>query len=374
MRIRRHRATRNSYIRRRGVTVLLAVFATMGMQLAPAISLRAQIPQSTAQPSAIKQLKRGKMVKGTASGGQSRSYLIPVKAGQFVHVVVEQEGTYVTLGLFDSSNTKRAEMDSLNGAWGPEALSVIAAESGVLRLEITPGYPDAATGQYQVRLTDLRSATAADGTRLSAERSYVAGLALYREGDPDSKKAATSKWQQSFELWRTIGDRAGQAMSLRSIGVARHELGDAQGALDNEAEALLLYRALKDRGGEARTLNSMGLAYKDLGQKQRALAYFGEALPLRRAVGDRNGEAATLNDIGIVYSDLGQTLAALHYYDEALRVYRAVGDRGGEAATLNNMGIVYSDAGEKQKALDCYNQALPSYRAAGDRTRRRGRS
>ncbi|WP_233153845.1 CHAT domain-containing tetratricopeptide repeat protein, partial [Scytonema sp. HK-05] len=174
-------------------------------------------------------------------------------------------------------------------------------------------------------------------------------------------------YNQAFPLFRAVGDRRGEAVTLNNIGVVYDALGEKQKALQYYNQALLLVRAVGYRSGEAVTLNNIGHIYDALGEKQKGLEYLNQALPLYRAVGDRGGEATTLNNIGTVYDALGEKQKALQYYNQALLLVRAVGYRSGEAVTLNNIGHIYDALGEKQKALQYLNQALPLRRAVGDR-------
>jgi tetratricopeptide (TPR) repeat protein len=100
----------------------------------------------------------------------------------------------------------------------------------------------------------------------AAHRIFQEGWQLYQQGTAESLRQAIAKWE----------------------------------------EALPLYRAVGDKKQEAVTLNNIGGVYDALGQKQKALDYYNQSLPLSRAVGDKKQEAVTLNNIGGVYDALGQ--------------------------------------------------------------------
>jgi CHAT domain-containing protein len=256
-------------------------------------------------------------------------------------------------------------MDSLNGAYGPEPVSAIADVSGDFQLKVVAG--EAAPGRYQVQLADLRAPTQADRTRMEAERVYMAGADLYARGDASSFAAAAGKWQQSFDLWQSLDDKYGQAISLYSLAAALDGTKEYKKALDYFNQAQLLLHAVGDRDGEAATLTNIGAVYSNLGESQKTLDYYNQSLPVYRAVGDRAGEANSRYVVGKVYDALGEKQKALESYELALPILRDTGNRAGEAITLINIGKVYSDLGEKQKALESYNQVLPILRAVGDR-------
>ena len=89
----------------------------------------------------------------------------------------------------------------------------------------------------------------------------------------NSNEAAQKVYEEAEKLYQQ-----GTAEALR-------------GAIVKYEEALKLYRSAGDRGGEALILNDIGLVYSDLGEKQKALEYYSQSLPLRRATGDLRGEA-----------------------------------------------------------------------------------
>ncbi len=102
-------------------------------------------------------------------------------------------------------------------------------------------------------------------------------------------------------------------------------------ALEYFNQALPIWREIGERSGEALTLNDMGPAYAGMGQKQKALEVYNQALKSGAKLGSRQGEALTLNFIGRLYRDLGQHQTALDYYNQALPIWREVGNRNGEA-------------------------------------------
>ena len=109
-----------------------------------------------------------------------------------------------------------------------------------------------------VSIAQQPAATSQDAA--AAQRIFQEGVQLYRQQTAESLRQAIAKWEQ----------------------------------------ALPLYRALGDKKQEAVTLSNIGVVYDDLGEKQKALDYYNQSLPLSRAVGNRTQEAVTLSNIGVV--------------------------------------------------------------------------
>jgi CHAT domain-containing protein/Tfp pilus assembly protein PilF len=224
-------------------------------------------------------------------------------------------------------------------------------------------------GSSSAAASQVASAQAQDRSGVAARKKFDEGEALQDQGTAESLRLAVRKYEEALSLWRAIGDRRSEAITLNNIGLVYYSLGDNQKALGFHTEALPLRRAVGDRNGEATTLNNIGLVHYSLGDNRKALDFFTRALPLLRATGDRRVEAITLNNIGEVYRALGENQKSLGFYNQALPLRRAAGDRNGEATTLNNIGLVHYSLGDNQKAIDHYNQALSLLRAGGDRNR-----
>jgi CHAT domain-containing protein/tetratricopeptide (TPR) repeat protein len=179
------------------------------------------------------------------------------------------------------------------------------------------------------------------------------------------KQKALDYFQQALSLWKEVGDGKGQAIALSGIGAVHYTLGDHHQALGYLKQSLLLFQSLKDAGGEAKRLNDIGVIYSALGEPQEALKYYQQALPMLRAVGERGGEASALNNIGAAFRVMGEPQQALAYFKHALSVQREIGDEREMAITLTNIGALHYRLGDAQQALDYYDQALPLRRKVG---------
>jgi tetratricopeptide (TPR) repeat protein len=311
-------------------------------------------------------LETGKPVERELTGGQSHFYKITMTSGQYLRITVSQQGIDVLVALFTPDGKKIGEADSVPATVGTETISAIAEAAGAYGIEARSAEGTAKTGRYEIKIEELREATAEDKYRVAAE-SLSREAERLMNGTLEEKRKGIEKYQEALELYRRGKDLKGEAETLNSIGVVHRSLGEMLKALDKFNESLRIIRAVGDREGEAVTLNNIGAVYLSLGEMQRALDKFNEALPIRQAIGDRRGEANSLNNIGAVYLSLGEMRKAMEKYNEVLQIRRAIGDREGEADTLNNIGMAYQSLGEMRKAMEKYNEVLQIRRAIGDR-------
>jgi CHAT domain-containing protein/tetratricopeptide (TPR) repeat protein len=330
----------------------------------------AQAPTSTrgAAPSAQESdsLEPGKPVERELSGSQSHSYKITMISGQYSHIVVEQRGIDVAVALFTPDGKKIGEADGEQTTVGSETVSAIAEAPGAYLIEVRSPEKTAKTGRYEIKIEELRAATAEDKYRVAGEEIFREAEQL-KNGTLEAKRKSIEKYHEALELYRRATDRKGEAKTLNNIGEIYWYLGEMQKALEKFNEVLPIFRALGDRRGESVSLNNIGVVYQSLGELHKALEKLNEALPIIREVGDHVQEATTLSAIGLVFWSLGEMQKALEKLNEALPIRQAVGDRSGEAVTLNNIGLIYQTLGDMHKALEKYNEALPLRRAAGDR-------
>ena len=130
---------------------------------------------AAAQPVA---LERGRPVTATLRGGEQHEYALRLRAGMYAHVIVEQQGIDVVVTALAPDGKAIAEIDSPNGARGPEPLGFAARASGVHRVVVRSFDAAAGEGAYAIRIDELLS-PAAWRARLAAERRREAAVTAW---------------------------------------------------------------------------------------------------------------------------------------------------------------------------------------------------
>lgn len=310
----------------------------------------------------------GKTITRSLKGGESHSYNLTLKEKQFVKVIVLQKGIDVAITFYDSENKKISEIDSPNGTEGEEPISVVAEQAGNYRLEVLSPDKNAPEGTYEIKLTELRTATDTDKIMIAAENAYSAAIVLYSMGTAQSLQAAIPKFERSGQLYRQLGDKQKEAESVGWNANIFSALGDKRKALETYDQALLLFRAAGDKANEANTLNNMGGIFFNLGEYQKSLEKFEQTLTISRAVNDKLSEAKALTNSGLVLSIIGETQKAIDRFNQAIPLFRAINNSRGEALVYSHIGAAYIFLGEKEKALEAFEKALPVFRANNDKT------
>jgi CHAT domain-containing protein/tetratricopeptide (TPR) repeat protein len=288
-------------------------------------------------------------------------------SGQYLRVVVAQRGIDVAVALFTPDGKKISEVNSDPSIEGSETVSVIAEAPGAYLIEARSPEKTARTGRYEIKIEELRAATAEDKYRVAGDAVFREAASL-KNGTLEAKRKSIEKYQEALELYRRAGDRREEAETIKNIGDVHYMMGDVKKALDMFNMALPISQAIGDRSQEAEMLLSIGTTYLWLGETQKALDKYNECLAIFQAIGERGNAATTLYGLGTVYYSLGDMQKALEKFNEALLILRAVGDRKMEAITLGQIGLIYWSSGDVQKALDIYYECLPIRRSLGDRS------
>jgi CHAT domain-containing protein/Tfp pilus assembly protein PilF len=302
-------------------------------------------------------LEQGRPQRDRLAGGGARSYRLPLAAGEFARVVVEQQGLDLVVALFGPDGKELAEVDSPFGERGPEPVFWAAEIAGSYRVEVRSLATDAAPGGYEIRLEERRAAVPSDEKLLRAQKSYAEGLRLMSQGTAEASRRALEKFEQSLRLWQAAGEREREAAVLDILGLINDNLGEKREALACYNRALPLLHETGPPIAEAILLSNVGKIYSDLGENQNALGLYEHALKVQQELGDLASQTITLSNIAEVYDDRGEYDKSLEYSTRALALSRAAGHTI-EATILHNIGAAYLSLGELQKALDNEGQAL----------------
>jgi len=181
-------------------------------------------------------LELGKPVERDLSGGQAHSYRIELTTGQYIQVVVDQRGIDVAVTLFGPDGKQLMVVDSPNGTQGPEPVFAIAGTSGSYRLEVRSPEKDVPPGSYEVKIEQLRGAEEKDKSRITAERASMEAELLRAQATAESLQNAIKKYEEALPLYRTVGERSREAMTLNTIGLVYNSLGERKKALDRYAQ------------------------------------------------------------------------------------------------------------------------------------------
>jgi serine/threonine protein kinase/tetratricopeptide (TPR) repeat protein/TolB-like protein len=236
------------------------------------------------------------------------------------------------------------------------------------RIDLERSQASSALGDFPTELKSaqdaLRRAERSGSRHLIARARLLEGRSYFNQGQLTSA-------EQSLEIARKmfieVGDRAGAALALNSMGSVMADMHDLPRAERMYREALSANEQIGARRAMSGSLNNLGIVLKDQRRFGEARAAYERALAIQREIGDKNWTAISLSNIGVVHFEQDRLSDAAKYYRESLALAREIADRRGEVRALHNLAIVDREMGNLTAARSGYEASLPVRAAIGDK-------
>lgn len=338
------------------------LFLTLALSVNISLAKSDRVQSSGASDQQL--LEQSKSLEREIAEGETHSFRLELKAGEFIHVVVRQLGVNVSVTLIAPDGKKLLEADIPRSSQEPEWLTYIASTVGDYRVDVRTVDKGVPPGRYEIKVEEERGRAASDEERLSAQRIFTEGTRLFAKQD---YKGAIEKYQEAFRLYRHSARRVEEAVTLNCLARASVGIYEYQAAIKFYENAETIYRELSDVQGEGTTLNEKGNALFSVSSYKEAISNYEQALEARKKSHYRAGEAGTLGNLATAYRNLRQYDKAIAYYEQSLVISREVKDRRAEGRAVKNLGGTYRYLNKYEKAIECYGQALTIFRGIKDR-------
>jgi CHAT domain-containing protein/tetratricopeptide (TPR) repeat protein len=233
------------------------------------------------------------------------------------------------------------------------ALQFVREESGWKIWRYLSADEDLAERLNEARTDEERAALLATETELLTPELTKALIALgEKQRGQGNYKQAMATFRYAYDLAQRLGDKAGTASSLNSIGTIYRVQSDYAQALENFQKSLAISKEIESKEGIASSIYFIGIVQEALGNYAQSLEYLRQSLEIREALGDKNAIANLFNSMGIVYYLQGEHNLGLEYFEKALKIKEELNDKAGVANLLNSIGNVYHARGNYALALE----------------------
>lgn len=299
--------------------------------------------------------------------GSDMGYAFTI-AEQWIAAHDAQKAAQYTSNALVQLNTISNYADAL--ALGERALALSPqGESAVLVLQHigetnyrTGKFPQAGEYYRQSRERARQIGDSTTARQREAEALLGESLVAIQTGD---YLTARNLSEQSLATQREIGNRAGVARALQTLGGLSYNAGEFEQAKQIYEESLSIRRELDDQFGIALILNNLGILALYQKDYDSARAYYQESLAIRRAAGNRTGIAGSLNNLAIIAYKLDEYAMAEKDFTEALRIYREIGAKRDAAMVLGGMGMLRLAQGDVEAAKPYLHEGLGTARETG---------
>ncbi len=282
--------------------------------------------------------------------GETVSYRIEAKAGQLIHIVVDQRGIDIVASLFGVDEDLLIRSDRAIDDIGPEPLLALAELAGSYRLQIEAPRGDYEPGRCIVRVEEFHLASNQDRQRAEAASTF------FRARLQTEPPAAIDLYHSALKAWQDLGDKFWIAECTQRLGREHYRLREWQEATRFFEQAADLYRASGDARLEAITRNYLGLIYRNQWNIERAVQSYLQVLPLWQTAGDRSGEALTMFNLAQAFQYQDEVQQALEYYTRGLELFTSK-DRYLLARAVHNLGVLHRDLGQVEEARERLQEA-----------------
>lgn len=321
------------------------------------------------QPPAAPVLADGLSLERDLRGGEAHVYPVEIQAGQFLRVIVQEEGIDVVVRLLDSKGGEVTGTDWVPGRSALEDLAAVAQESGLYRVEIRAGNRGSAPGRYRLEVQGPRPATEKDGVRAQATMANWEFAQAQGQDEPSLRRRIQAL-EKALLLWERLQETRRMAQARFLLGNFWSMLSDLERAADEYGRSADLWDRLPDqeaKGRQVLSLNYEGMYLKELGRLEEAKAPYEKALAVSRATGDAKGEGISLGNLGMLEVDQGNLRSGIDRLTEALQRSRQAGDNSSVAGLLSNLGFAHEQLAETPRAIEYYQQSLDVALASKDR-------
>ena len=161
-----------------------------------------------------------------------------------------------------------------------------------------------------------------------------------------------------LRLCRTIGDRAGKAISLCNLALAIQGVGDYGRAQGYLSAALVIHQATGNRWEEVTIWNNLGGLHQELGDLRQAESCLQRGLELSQEIGDEAGQTYILINLGLVACERGDLAAADRQLADGLAMAKKQDDKRLVSGFLSVMSIASLQAGKLEQSVEQSKAAL----------------
>jgi predicted ATPase/DNA-binding CsgD family transcriptional regulator len=172
--------------------------------------------------------------------------------------------------------------------------------------------------------------------------------------------ASAERAREAQELYRSLGDKRGIAMTLQLIGHSaigkgqetippdQVSIAEAQECFEEE---LALFLELGVPEGIAWATESLGIAAKNQANHDQAAEHFERAIQLYEQVEDRWGTGWAMTNLAWATSQMGNDTESVEWYLRALDIFANLGDRWAIVHVIKGIAFLDLRAGRTSRAV-----------------------
>jgi DNA-binding SARP family transcriptional activator/tetratricopeptide (TPR) repeat protein/class 3 adenylate cyclase len=190
-------------------------------------------------------------------------------------------------------------------------------------------------------------------------RLEALGLLYLQMASPGAARGELTDYgRRAIAAARTAGARDIEGLTLREAGMALVHGGKHEEGRATLEQALEVYRGIGDRAGEGNVLDALATLAMIKGRYGSAEELAKQGIALQKEVGNRFDEGYGYYALATASVFLGKYGQALTAVEHALALFAELQNAQGTAWVLNVQGILYTELGAYGKAAAAFEQVI----------------
>jgi len=157
-------------------------------------------------------------------------------------------------------------------------------------------------------------------------------------------------FEKGYELAKKVGDIFQQTWLSLNLAFIYFGRGDASKSIASVEESVALDRKAGNTTHLSMSLATLGLVHHLIGERDEAEQCFRESLEVSEKLDDFLSKAGSYNSYGWYCFDRGESAKAKEFFEKALEVYEKHGAKGNLISGSQNVIWAYIELGELKKA------------------------
>lgn len=304
----------------------------------------------------------GESVEREIRGGEKHRYRFEPPANQYVHLVAMQKGIDVAVRLLAGDNAKIAEIDSPNGANGPEPVWYIFEKSRTYFVEIAALEAESKPGKYELKIESLREAIQDDLHFVSATTIIRDASHLGDPRNPTIREQIMTKCRSAIAEVDKITDQLRRAAGYEQAGQLAGTAGETAAAFDYFDKAIRLYL---ESGQKKKAMIAMQSAQRISPTATEALRRSDEIRLFAVSIGDRSTEGYAYREMSVNHYLVGDFTRAVESAMESARIAAEIRSFELLESNYDNLGSYYTAQQDFASALEYHLKAIAIQEKAG---------
>ena len=240
----------------------------------------------------------------------------------------------------------------------PEYIAPILGKIGLCEYDI--GKFDQALEKFNQELEIFK--TIQDNIGVALSEGHI-GMVLFQKGKLNE---AFNQFEQQYKLSKKNDSKKMILQSLGNMALIYNIRGDYDKSLNIYKEVIAIAEDTYDQRSLGQTYGNLGIIYKNLMNYKNSESNFKKQLKIALKIGDKFQESNSYDGIASVYHKINKFKDSIEFHLKAIAIEKEINDKNGLASSYCNLSLTFFDSGQIDNAKDKLNKGISLFREIGN--------